>query len=479
MKVIKIMSFLDELEKGLNKTARTANGAISNKTTLDPLLDFFSNAGAMRGKEKEAIKLFDKAYASEPLNAIKTLFYLRDIRGGQGERSVFRAILETLDEDTVTSIAKYIPEYGRWDEIPFNEATLRALKAQFEEDEAEMKKDKAVSLLAKWLPSVNTSSKETRAKASVVVKAWGLKPSQYRKRLSALRKHISLLEQKMSAREWAAIQYDKLPSQAHRKHVKAFKRHDEEGYETYLGKVEKGEAKINSGTLFTYEIYDLVQNDWNGDKTRTADALWNALPDYTSGKNALVLADVSGSMTGRPMSVSTSLAVYFAERNEGPFKGKYMTFTDIPELISVSGKNISEKLNYVQHHGVGYNTNLQAAFDAILSAAVSANASQEELPQTLYIVSDMQFDAQMSNTSETNFDTAQRKFKEAGYELPHVVFWNVNSFGKDAPATKYDNRVTLISGLNQSTFQYAVNGKTPIESMLDILNSDRYAQITL
>lgn len=476
------MSFLDELEKGLNKTARTANGALSNKSTLDPLLDFFSNAGAMRGKEKEVVRLFEKAYAADPQNSIRALFYLRDIRGGQGERSVFRAILDTLDDELVTTIAKYIPEYGRWDEVPLNEATLRALRAQLLEDEANMKAGKPVSLLAKWLPSENTSSNETHRKAITIYRAWELKAPQYRKRVVALRKYISILEQKMSAREWAEIQYDKLPSQAHRKHVKAFKRHDETGYETYLGKVEKGEAKINSGTAFTYELYNMALNTG---ESRTADAMWKALPDWTNGENALVLPDVSGSMSWgggevTPISVSVSLAVYFAERNKGLFKNYFLSFSSEAELVKLSGTTLSSKIRSV-HNSTSWmgSTNLQAAFDAVLKAAVDSKASPDEMPSTLYIISDMQFNQATYENKETNLEVAKRKFEEAGYELPHIVFWNVNASGKEAPATMYDNKVTLISGANQSTFQYVVAGKTPIQSMLDILNSERYAHISV
>ena len=472
------MSFLSELEKGTNRTY-TANGAVSNRSTFDPLLDFFANAGAMRTKTDEAIRLFNNAYSADANLAMRTLFYLRDVRGGQGERAVFRAILDTLDLETIQKIAKFIPEYGRWDEVPLNMVTMPALYSQLVEDEANMKAGKPVSLLAKWLPSNNTSSAKTRAKAQLLIANWGLKPAQYRKRVAALRKYIQLLEQKMSSREWGNIDYSKLPTQAHRKHVAAFKRHDESRYESYLGKVEKGEAKINSATAFTYEIYDMVKRDYTGGQTRTADAMWKALPDYTNGQNALVMADVSGSMTGRPMSVSVSLAVYFAERNTGPFAGKYMTFTDIPKLVTVSGKDIKEKLNYVEQNHVGYNTDLHAAFKSILKAAQTSKATQDELPQVLYIISDMQFDSQMSNSDETNFETAKREFNEAGYELPHVVFWNVNSYGEDAPATKYDGNVTLISGSSQSTFQHAIAGKSPLQSMLDILNSDRYADISV
>lgn len=480
------MSFLNELEKGTNRNARTANGAVSNESTLNPLLDFFANAGAMRGKEKDAVALFDKAFTVDPQGAVRCLFYLRDIRGGQGERSVFRAVLESMSQTTVDKVVKFIPEYGRWDEVPFTKEGVALIKAQLAEDKENMKAGKSVSLLAKWLPSENASSKTSREKARTLAKELGLVSrsgdlTPYRKTVTALRKHIALLEQKMSSKEWANVAYENLPTQAHRKHIKAFKRNDGTRYEAYLGKVEKGEAKINSSAGFTYEIYDLVEHDHSGTNERTANAMWKALPDYTNGSNALVLADVSGSMSGRPMSISVSLALYFAERNEGPFKNYYMTFTDVPKLVKVPETGtLSQKMSFIEHKHVGYNTDLQAAFDAILAAAKKEGASQSDLPKVLYIISDMQFDAQMSNCKETNFETAQRKFKEAGYELPHVVFWNCSPYGhQDAPATMYDTRVTLISGSNQSTFQYAVEGKTPIESMMDVINSERYAQITL
>jgi uncharacterized protein with von Willebrand factor type A (vWA) domain len=316
----------------------------------------------------------------------------------------------------------------------------------------------------------------------------GVSERNYRKTLSALRKYLKIVEREMSSREWGNIDFSAVPSQAMRKYAKAYLRHDDQThFRDFLSKVEKGEAKINSSTAFTYEIYDmLLQTEYSWRRTapsadiiRTADAMWKALPDYTNDANALVMADVSGSMTGRPMSISVTLALYFAERNKGLFKDRYMTFTDQPSIRKVSNGNIYDKLNDIEHSEVGYSTNLAAAFDAILDAAVDSSAKQEEIPETLYIISDMQFDAQMSNNKETNFETARRKFSEAGYTLPHVVFWNVNATGNDAPATKYDGCVTLISGSSQSTFKYAFAGYDPIESMLEVLNADRYKQITL
>ena len=472
------MSFVQELEKVTNKNTTTANGAVSNKSTLDPLLDFFSNAGALRSDPQKAIELFGQAFSADPQNAVRALFYLRDVRGGQGERATFRAIFNTLPVDLQEALAKYVPEYGRWDEVPLTDLTLKALKTQFLEDEENAKAGKSVSLLAKWLPSENASSEERREKALRVAKAWGLSPRNYRKRLAVLRKYINLLEQKMSSNEWAGIDYGKLPSQAHRKHVGAFRRHDEDRYESYLGKVEKGEEKINANTLFTYEVYEMLMG-YNADSEKTANAMWNALPDYTNGENALVLADVSGSMSGRPMAISVSLALYFAERNKGAFNGYFMTFTDEADLVKVRGNTLSDKMNNIRRAEWGMSTNVQAAFDSILEAAKNSNASADELPKTLYIISDMQFNEATEDNSETNFEVAKRKFQEAGYELPHVVFWNCSAWGDDAPATMYDNNVTLISGASQSTFQYALAGKTPLESMMEVLGSDRYAQIVL
>jgi uncharacterized protein DUF2828 len=470
------MNFLSELHKSGNKTARTANGAVSNKSTLDPLLDFFSNAGAMRGKEAEATKLFKAAFAVDPTNAMRCLFYLRDIRGGQGERSVFRAILDTLDKDTIAKVVRFIPEYGRWDEVPFTLEGVSLIKKQLAEDTANMRSGKGISLLAKWLPSENTSSLATKSKAKKLATALDMKSSHYRKTIVALRKHIKLLEQQMSAREWSEVQYEKLPSQAHRKHIAAFKRHDETRYDEFIGAVNRGEKTVNADTLFTYEVFDAVA----AGRDAEANAMWKSLPDFTKGQNALVLPDVSGSMYGRPLSISVSLALYFAERNEGLFKDYFLAFSSESELVKVRGNTLTEKLASIQHStGWMGSTNLQSAFDAILNAAKASNASPEEMPEMLYIISDMQFNVATNNNSETNFEVAQRKFKEAGYEMPHVVFWNVNARGDEAPATMYDNKVTLISGSNQSTFQHVVAGKTPIDSMLDILQGERYSQIVV
>jgi hypothetical protein len=278
----------------------------------------------------------------------------------------------------------------------------------------------------------------------------------------------------MSANQWAEVEYEKLPSQAHRKHVKAFHRHDEGRYSAYLEKATKGEAKMNTATLFTYEVMDAIRSG----NIQAANAMWANLPDYTNGSNALVMADVSGSMYGRPIDVSVSLALYFAEHNKGLFQGYFMTFSERPELVRVLGATLVDKLSNIQSAQWGMNTNLEAAFLAILESAKGSAAKGDDMPKILYIISDMEFDSCVK-ADEALFDNAKREFTEAGFKLPHVVFWNVNARQIQAPATKFDNNVTLISGLSQSTFRYAVEGKTPVELMRSVIDGDRYAQIVL
>ena len=468
------MSFLDALKQTTNQT-RTENNAVTNKSSLNPVLDFFAQAGAMRGRVDDAVKLFRRAYAEDPLLALKSLFYLRDVRGGQGERDLFRACIKKVPNDVIQQNIMHFATFGRWDDVlslPIKDV-VPAILNQLNLDEAAMKAKKSVSLLAKWLPSENTSSEATTKLARSLAKELGLSAAKYRKKIVALRKYIRLLEQQMSSSQWGKIDYEKVPSQAFRKHVKAFTRHDEERYQAFLDAAEKGEKKIKTQTLFTYEVFDNVQKD-----EKAANAMWKNLPDYTNGNNALVIADVSGSMSGRPISISVSLALYFAEHNKGPFKDYFMTFSAQPELHKVVGKTLSDKLEMIENANWDMNTDVEAAFDAILKAAKKNKATADEMPKILYIISDMEFD-EATQGEKTNFENAKEKFAAAGFELPHVVFWNVDSRQNNLPALADDGNVTLISGSSQSTFRYAVEGKTPLESMNDILNSERYSIITV
>jgi len=468
------MNFLQALEQTAN-TAYTENGALSNSSTLDSVLDFFSRAGAMRENKENAVLLFEKAFIQDPSMAIKALFYMRDIRGGQGERDLFRACVKVLPNEIQKKIITYVPEYGRWDDLfSFTCEISSFVKNQLEKDEQDMKDSKKISLLAKWLPSENTSSKETQEQAKKLQKDLGLKPKEYRKRIVALRKYIGILENKMSSKLWQDVDYEKIPSQAHRKHTKAFKRNDENRYGKYLEAVEKGEKKIKTSTLYTYEVFDLLESG----ETEVANLMWENLPDFTRGVNALVVADVSGSMSGRPLSISVSLALYFAERNKGMFQNHFITFSESPKLVRILGESLQNRTNFIENADWGQNTDIEKVFKVILDAAILGEAKKEELPSVLYIISDMEFDSCVTG-SQTNYQNAKKMFEDAGYVLPHVVFWNVSSRNDQSPATKYDDRVTLISGSSQSTFRYAVEGKSPLELMQEVLHSDRYSQIEI
>ncbi|QDK03854.1 Ro-like RNA binding protein [Mycobacterium phage Lewan] len=469
-------TFLQSLNGQLN-TTRTENGDKAHKSSLDPVVDYFGLAGAMRDRAEASADLFEKAFRVDPQAAVRTLFYLRDVRGGQGERDVFRAGLKRLyaiDPYTAMAVTEHVPFYGRWDDlfifgsqVPAGIAAL--IRAQWSADVDAYERGEKVSLLAKWLPS--DKSRSNLELAIAVREMLGLTQREYRQTLSALRGRIELLEHAMSEGVYSNVDYSKLPAQAHRKHVKAFRRNDGERYQAFLDAVDRGEAKVNTSTLYPYELFDLCRSD-----PSAADALWKNLPDYTQpGQDALVLPDVSGSMAGRPISVSVSLALYFAERNTGPYKGYFLSFDTTPKLVKVpESGDLARKLRAVQSHTNNWgSTNLEAAFAAILRAGKQSGT----VPATLYVVSDMQFNQALNHADLSVFESARLDFQRAGLDLPHVVFWNVNARHDQLPATILDGNVTLVSGLAATTFGMAVEGKTPRELVNDVINSERYSQI--
>ena len=451
----------------------TDNGAVTYNKSGSRLLDFFAQAGAMRNKPKEAVNLFALAFAENKLLAIRALFYLRDVRGGQGERELFRNCLQWLGEnetDTFEKIVEHVSEYGRWDDLFFdNPICFQLIDKQLASDNVSPNP----SLLAKWLPTINASSENTKAKAKFIANKLSLSSIEYRKLVRGLRKKIKTVEEKMSINKWQDINYSTVPSKANKIYKNAFLRHDNDRYSSFIEKAVKSETKINASTLYPYEIYDSAKKDYSA----TLEALWNQLPDYTNGKNAIVVADVSGSMMGRPMSVSVSLALYFAERNKGVFKNHFITFSGKPEIQEILGSTLKQKINNLEASDWGMNTNLQAVFDLILKKAIETNCVSSDLPETIYIISDMEFDACVSG--QPNFELIKSKYASCGYKMPSIVFWNVNASGKNLPVRHNENNVALVSGFSPVIFKVAVENKTPEQVMLDTINSDRYSKIVL
>lgn len=468
----------------------TENGALTNKSTFNAIVDFFFHGAALRSRPKEAVKLFQKAFDEDPTQALRILFYIRDIRGGQGERNIFRTVLHSIAASNSTNAEKIqawlkkniflIPEYGRWDDLfILRNTSLEAhmidfIKKQLMEDLDNCNQGKPVSLLAKWLPSENTSSIKTRTVAKYMRINLGYTPRAYRKVLSTLRNAIDVVERKLSAKQVDLIQYAHVPSNASLKYKKAFMKHDEERYKAYLDSVNKGETKINAATLYPYDLVHKAMFEYDN----TVEALWKNLPDYVEDLCGLVVADTSGSMYGRPMEVSISLAMYIAERNKNEaWKDYFISFSRVPKFHKVQGKTLIERMKSVDLGHVE-NTDLQAVFNMILTRAIQHSVPQEDMPKILLIVSDMEFDSCCVHNSLTNFEMIRNKYKSAGYEMPTVVFWNVNSRNTQSPITIDERGAVLIGGCSPVVLKYALGQvTTPMQMVLNVTESDRYKNI--
>ena len=495
--------FLNNLKKETNFTL-TENGATTHVSTMSDNLDLFATIGALRNApEKDILERFNRAYAEDPDTAMKILFYARDIRGGLGERMVFRTILKDLAETNPESVKKnirLIPEYGRWDDIlclidgNCGEDAMKVISEQFLDDCKKIlygPKDD-ISLLAKWLPSANTSSKKTVETARKIIRNLGVSERDYRKTLSELRKQIRIIENNLREKDYT-FDYSKQPSRAMLKYRKAFIRNDEDRYFKYLSSVAEGKAKMNTGTLYPYDIVGKCINGpyrsrryMDEAERKSLDVTWNALEDFTNGSNSMVILDGSGSMYahyGRasgsmiPITVAMSLAIYFAERTKGAFHNHFITFSSRPQVVEIKGRDILEKVKYCEQFNDCSNTNLQRTFDLLLKTAVDNRTPQSEMPETLYIISDMEFDC-CSDAGVTNFQYAKRRFEENGYKLPNVVFWNVESRNLQQPVTKNEQGVALVSGASPRIFQMVISGETdPMEYMKSVIYTERYEPV--
>lgn len=482
---------LEYLKQEANRTF-TENGAITYATTCSDCLDLFAAIGALRSADDaEITKRFVRAYTENPDLAMKTLFFARDVRGGLGERKVFRVCLKWLAENAPASVKKnitYIAEFGRWDDLltlmgtPCEKDALHLIREQLEADLNAMDMGDEVSLLAKWLPSVNASNAQTVAYAKRIARFLGMTDAAYRKTLVKLRQRIRILENNLREKDYT-FDYAKQPSKAMFKYRKAFQRNDAERYGEFLSKVSRGEAQLHTGTLTPYEIIKPFFYEKVSDQEAAAiDATWKAQEDFTGEENALVVIDGSGSMYGfgepMPATVALSLGIYFAERNTGAFRDHFITFSENPRLVEIKGETILEKLQYCCSFNEVANTNLQRVFELILRAAVKNQVPQSEMPSTLYIISDMEFDCCARGADLTNFQYAKKIFAEAGYQLPRVVFWNVQSRNAQQPVTQNEQGVALVSGCSPRIFNMLKSGiLSPLGYMLDILGSERYTNI--
>ena len=482
------MTFLTALETELNVTT-TENGAKAYKSTLNKCVDLFGKISACRKDIPQARKLFALAFKEDPETATRILFNARDIRGGQGEREVFRNLFKDLvseNSEIGEKLVELIPVYGRWDDLLVLENTSAWERVQYiileqlRKDDVALTAGENVSLLGKWMPSINASSADSKRLGRRFAQLLGKNEREYRKFLTALRSRIKIVEQKMCSKEWSEIDYEHLPSRAGFMYRKAFAKQDATRYAEYLSAVEKGDKKINAGTIYPYEIvenylYKGARND------KTIDLMWEALPNYMEGQelNGLVVADVSGSMMGTPMAVSISLAMYIAERNTGIWKDKFITFSYRPEIQTIVGKTVGDRIRNLHRADWAGNTDLRAVFESVLNAGIKNDVPDAEMPKKLIIVSDMQFDRACSSNKRTNFEQIEKMYHKAGYEMPQLVFWNVNAIGGNVPMTIHDTGTCLVSGCSPSILKSVLSGKviTPVDVMRDAVYNERYAPI--
>lgn len=496
--------FMKNLKETLNDDFNysvTENGALGYRTSGKELLDLNFSVSSMRNmSEEKIVEKFVKAFYEDKILAMKWLFYCRDCRAGIGERRLFRTCMKYLAEnhqDIAKEVIKLVPEYGRWDDLwclldtDLKEDVCDLVALQLLEDKGNKSQGKPISLLAKWLPSLNTSSKETRHLARIIVDELQMTDREYRKLLSSLRAYLNVVEVKMSAKQWDKIDYAAVPSRANLIYNNAFLRNDEERRREYLDKLQKGETKINAGVLFPHDIvnkYMVSRYHISNADDVTVEQLWKALPDYVGGAgNTICVADGSGSMCSRigntgvtALTVANALAIYFAERSSGQFKDTYITFSSRPQIVDFSNaKSLREKLEIALRHDECANTNIEATFDLILQTAIKNEMSQDDMPQNVLVLSDMEFDQMTSGrTDKRLFDELADRYSQHGYNLPRLVFWNIMSRTGTIPVKENEAGVALVSGFSPAIMKMVLSNSTdPFECLLEQLNSERYAPV--
>lgn len=479
-------SLANNLRKQSNVTT-TTNGAKAFKSTTNANLDFFSKAGNM--VYPNLIEAFNAALNEDTELALRNLLHMRDIRGdtgGYGIRDNTRNLLKwiSINKPEIfkdTRLLQLIPTVGRWDDLfvlVVDEQKQKVSKGQIDVSRAvikllgtELMKEVPNGLLCKWLPKTGVVASKLRSYVK-------LDPKAYRQRLVKFR---NVVETKMCNRQWSTIEYNKIPSKAGFIYRNAFRKQDGSRYEAFLGAVLKGEVKINSGTLYPHEV--VGPSYYNIDTTK--EAMWKNLPDFVKeGFSIFPMIDVSGSMSCGAygaytcMSISTSLGLYLSTRCKGPFQNLYLTFHERPTIGEVN-PNDSLKTQLQKLHAApwGGNTNLNAGFEALLKVAIKSKAKQEDLPTHLIVLTDGQFDSMV--TGVTNFKSAEKSFKAAGYKLPTVVFWNLNARYDNQPVKAHTSGAVLVSGYSPAILQSILSGEeikepTPFEIMMNALTSDRY-----
>lgn len=481
------MSFTDAFENKVIEK-ETENGAFAYKTTKSAVMDLYGVVGAMRSRDDaDIVDMFNKAYAEDKNLAERIVLYARNIReAGLGERRVGKVLLKALlekDADLIRRNFKTIVDNGRWDDLfvffdtEVEKEMLFFVEGHFKRDFACVKEGKSISQLAKWLPSIN-GGKKSRVLAKKVAKFFGFSEPEYRKTLSTMREYLDITERKMCSNEWGLIDYKKVPSVCMNRNGVNFGVHDNERYTKYLEDVKNGVTKVNASVLYPYDIIGKFPLSCYGGCDENDHTLeeeqWKAMPNYfTKGFNVITMADVSGSMAGRPMDTSVGMAIYCAQHNEGAYKNKFMTFTDKPHFFTISeGASLKDTLSEVcSPSNVGYSTNLDGALQSVYELAVESNDS----PDALLIVSDCEIDKFCCDFDKFGKDIVEKyehKFNEANIKMPILVFWQVAARQNTFLGKASHPNVRFISGQSASNFTNleTIIKKSNYDAMVEVLS---------
>lgn len=456
------------------KAARTENGAVTHASSGEATLDMFSQMGAMRNNQSGFMELFNRAVKQNPELAVRALQYLRDVRGGIGERKLFRnAVTELIKhhKDYALRLLPKIPVIGRWDDV------LVYFGTNLEKDAlglifAGLADESTRALVAKWMPH---NSRNENFK--VIRRALGVSPKELRKLFSS---YAKVVETDITEGNFDNIDYEKLPSRAAARYQKLFLNKGGEKYQKYVQSLQKGTAKVNATTLTPADVLVATRHG----VASVAQAQWEALPDYMNGnsENILCMTDVSGSMTCEnfgavnALDIGVALSIYCAERDNGIFKDKLMAYSTNPFFIDISGGNtLKEKENIVRKHVEYGSTNLQKAFNEIVNLAVKHNLSQEDLPSKVIVFSDMEFDSVFGY--KTNFEAMNQVFTEHGYTAPQVIYWKLAARSTNNYTNRMtDKRVAMVGGFSAATLKSVLGGEdlTPLGVMLKAILDSRY-----
>ena len=512
---------MNEFQQTLNRVnnfQQTENGATGYSTSGQNLVDLNFVVPA-RHKNVSPVELekFVQALNEDTVLAVKWLFYLRDVREGLGERDSFIKLFKTLwlaDPVSAGKVVKLIPEYGRWKDVvdilaefpndnELTETIYLLIENQLREDCVNLTEDKSVSLLAKWLPSINASGK-SRKIAKRICNKLGLTFENYRKVLSSLRKYLDVTEVKTCGGKWNEIDYNKVSSNANARYLNSFMRHDPERRQKYLDELSSpvsSGAVMHASNLYPHEVY-AKYSGYRPIVDQGIEELWNNLKNIENVGNLLVVSDGSGSMVTKiagssikAIDVSRSLGIFFSERCNGEFKDKVIEFSRNPRYIDLSNcKTLADKKNVMCQYNDCSNTDIEKVFDLLLNTAITHKIPQNELPQKILIISDMEFDFatticcdysyghydhdDVMSRYRTLFETIKNKWIHAGYTMPGIIFWNVNSRTQTIPVQANECGVTLVSGYSPNIVKMIISGEiNPYESLKSILNSDRYKVI--